>query len=102
MNKLLTSIIITGILFTVTGCKSQIVTFTTTLKKENATKEGIYLDEYIVHLSKDSVLLLDGKEIEVTGKYFVVKGLAGTEEKIIQGRSGNRKHIKSPEIRILN
>ncbi len=75
-----------------------------------ATKDGYYIDEYIVNISYDQAKLLDGKKIKITGTYTIVKGLDNIpkeydkdgNEIIMQGRQGDTKHIESPTVEIID
>nr|WP_294906869.1 hypothetical protein [uncultured Lacibacter sp.] len=82
--------------------RSKSVSFTTVVDIQQATKEGIYMEGYVVHISFDKIKTLHGKKVKVTGKATVVKGLKqdyGKEEK--QGRYEETKHLFSPVITIL-
>ncbi len=99
MRKLILIII----LITTMSCNENIVSFTTILHKENATKEGVYLDEYVVYISYDSILMLDNKKIKITGKYNSVQGLEKNDTILrMQGRFYKSKHIQNPKIEIIN
>jgi len=104
------------LLFT-TGCFSQktdslktqpaktpgFVTFITRVDIANATKDGIYLNGYVVNIGYEEAKKLNGKKIRVSGKVTIEKGLKdlppGTP--IRQGREEDTKHIESPKIKII-
>ncbi len=81
---------------------SRKVSFTTTVDIAKATKDGIYMNGYVVNMSYQKIQKLNGKKIRVTGKVTVVKGvknLPGEPEQ--QGRAVDTKHILSPKIEII-
>lgn len=87
---------------------SKRVSFIAKLDIANATKDGIYLNGYIVNINYQRAEKLNGKTIKVTGKVTIVKGLNNQpkefdkngQEIIKGGRSGDAKHIFSPKIKI--
>jgi hypothetical protein len=86
-----------------------IVSFTTIFDKSNATKDGYYINEYVVELDYALAQKIDGKKIRITGKVHTVKGLNNQakeydskgNEIMKQGRSEDKKHIASPTIEVL-
>lgn len=89
------------ILIVLSSCKHY-VNFETTIQKENATKDGIYLDEYVVKMEYKKILKLDGDKVKIKGRYRIVKGLDPNDSIIKQGRIGETKHINHPRIRKIN
>ncbi|CAN5504179.1 hypothetical protein BH10BAC2_BH10BAC2_28980 [soil metagenome] len=85
------------------SCKTGgIVTFITKLDIANATKDGIYLNGYVVNIGYARAKELDGKKIKMTGKITIVKGIKNLPNKEIQqGREVDTKYIKSPKIEII-
>ena len=87
-----------------------VISFITKLNISNATKDGIYLNGYVVHMDYAQAKKLDAKTISVTGKVTIVKGLKNSpkeynrdgEEIIKQGRVEDTKHILHPTIRIIH
>jgi hypothetical protein len=81
------------------------VSFITTVDIAMLTKDGIYMNGYVVDISYkqyQQLKKLDGKKIRVSGKVTIVKGiknLPGEPEQ--QGRSVDTKHILSPKIEIF-
>lgn len=67
----------------------------------NATKDGMYMNGYVVNIDYEQASKLNGKTIRVTGKVTIVKGLDPKDE-VKQGRSADTKHIRSPKIKILD
>jgi len=88
---------------------SDFVTLITTFHKSKATKDGYYVEDYIVDMSAKEARRLDGKKIKITGQVNIIKGLKNespeydTDGKrvIMQGREEDTKYIVSPVIEIL-
>jgi hypothetical protein len=86
------------------------VSFIAKVDIANATKDGIYLNGYIVNIDYQQAEKLNGKTIKVTGKVTIVKGLNNQpkefdkngQEIIKGGRSEDAKHIFSPKIKIID
>ena len=82
------------------------VSFITTIHKSAMTKEGIYLNGYVVNISRKKIEELDGKKVKITGMVTIVKGLKDmakeydkNEVEIVkQGRQEDTRYIQSPEI----
>ncbi len=79
--------------------------FITVINKSNATKDGIYLNGYVVNLDYSEINKLNGKKVNVKGKISIVKGLdnenTNSEQIFRQGRQKDTKHILNPKIEIL-
>lgn len=74
---------------------------------EKATKDGIYLNGYVVQIDFDEIEKLDGKKVEITGEMEIIEGIISdqnsTEDELIkQGRTQDTKYIKSPSIKLLD
>jgi hypothetical protein len=81
---------------------SNLVTFTAKVDIANATKDGIYLNGYVVNINYKQAEKLNGKKIRVTGKVTIVKGLKKSPNgKEVQGREEDTKHIESPKIEVV-
>ncbi len=78
------------------------VSFVTTVDISRLTKDGIYMNGYVVNISREKVEKLNGKKIRVTGKVTVVKGIKNLPGEEVQGREVDTKHILSPKIKIIN
>ena len=79
-----------------------IVTFITTLDAANATKDGIYLNGYVVNLDYEKITELNGKKIKVTGKVRIIKGLKNIpHSEGYQGRQDDYGYIKNPKVEII-
>lgn len=74
--------------------------FEVVLQKENATKDGIYLGDYVVNLDYDRILELDRKKIRVEGEFVIVKGF-DPKGPVVQGRESDTKRISNPKITVL-
>lgn len=82
--------------------RSKSVSFTTVVDIQQATKEGLYMEGYVVHISYDKIKALHGKKVKVSGKVTVVKGLQQEDKKEEkQGRYTETKHLLFPVITIL-
>lgn len=85
------------------------VSFITKVDIANLTKDGIYMNGYVVNMDSEEARKLNGKLIRVTGKVKIVKGLDSQpkqfnengQEIIKQGRSEDTRHIFSPKIKII-
>jgi hypothetical protein len=85
------------------------INFVTTMNIANATKEGIYLNGYIVNISYDEAKEINGKTIKISGKVTIIKGLKNLpkeydekgNEIIRQGREEDTKYIEFPIIEII-
>ncbi|MES2850507.1 MAG: hypothetical protein V4685_15715 [Bacteroidota bacterium] len=85
------------------------VSFIATIDIASTTKDGIYLNGYVVNMSYDQIEKLNGKKVRVSGKVTIVKGLNNTpkiydekgNELIRGGRNSDTKHIQSPKIEII-
>lgn len=49
--------------------------FITVINKNNATKDGIYLNGYVVSLDYFEINKLNGKKVKIKGEVTIVKGL---------------------------
>jgi len=79
------------------------VSFITKIDIQQATKDGIYLNGYVVNLPYEKAKALNGKTVRVKGKVTVVKGLKHyTDSEIRQGRQEDSMHILKPKIKIVS
>ena len=79
------------------------VSFVTKVDIQHATKDGIYLNGYVVNIKYAKAKELDGKMVRVKGKVTIVKGIQNEPGKEIrQGRQGDTKHILKPKIKIVS
>ena len=79
------------------------VSFVTIVDKNNATKDGYYVNGYVVNIEYEEGQKLHMKKIRITGKVSIVKGLKQDKpgEPVRQGRYSDAKHILKPIIEIL-
>jgi hypothetical protein len=86
------------------------VTFVIEFDKAEATKDGVYLNGYIVEMNYKKAKKLKGKTIKVSGYVTIEKGLnnfpkeydSNGREIIRQGRVEDTRHILNPVIQIIN
>ena len=86
------------------------ISFVTTFNIDKATKDGYYLEEYVVDVDQKQAKKINGKKIRVTGKVTIVKGLINEPDKfdnngnriIKQGRAQDTKLISNPSIEVLD
>ncbi len=77
--------------------------FVTKVDIKHATKDGIYMNGYVVNLGYEKAKTLDGKTVRVRGRVTIVKGIGEFKEgEARQGRMGDTKYIKSPKIEIIS
>ena len=87
---------------TTTVKENEKVSFLTQIDINHATKDGIYLNGYVVSIPYERINELNGKTVRISGKVTIVKGIsddAGGQAK--QGRQDDTKHILRPRIRII-
>jgi PBP1b-binding outer membrane lipoprotein LpoB len=97
--------IITGLVDT-----TNFVSFITQVDIKNATKDGFYINDYVVNIDYEEAKKLNSKKIRITGVATIVKGLNSSSQKysengkkeIKQGRSTDIKYINNPKIEILD
>jgi len=85
------------------------VSFYTVLDISNVTKDGVYIEGYVLHLDYEQVKELSGKKIKISGAVTIVEGQQNLtkeydengNEIFNQGRLENTKHIFSPKIEVL-
>ena len=86
-----------------------VVSFVTVFDINTATKDGYYLNGYVVTIDHKQAEKINGRKIKVSGEVTIEKGLdhqpveydkAGNKI-ISQGREQDTKHIVKPSIEIL-
>jgi hypothetical protein len=76
--------------------------FVTKIDIQQATKDGIYLNGYVVNIPYDKLIKLNGKKVRISGKVTIVKGLKHYNDGVVrQGREEDTKHILKPKIKIV-
>ena len=71
--------------------------------KNNATKNGFYFKGFLINISYDELLELDGKTIEIGGLYELRKGLNKTNpDQIEQGHEDDIKYIADPIYHVFD
>lgn len=79
------------------------VSFVTKIDILQATKDGIYLNGYVVDIPYDKLQKLNGKTVRITGKVTIVKGLKHYKDgEIRQGREEDAKHILKPKLKVVD
>jgi hypothetical protein len=78
------------------------ISFQTTIDIKHATKDGIYLNGYVVNIPFEQLTKLNGKTVCISGKVTIVKGIKYfPEEALRQGRYEDAKHIYKPKIKVI-
>ena len=77
------------------------VSFITIIDTVLSTKDGMYLNGYVVNVGYEQGRKLHNKTVRISGKVTVEKALDKSELPIRQGREKDTKHIESPKIEIL-
>lgn len=79
------------------------VRFTAKIDLQQATKDGIYLNGFVVNIPYEKARALNGKTVRIKGKVTIVKGNNHyTDGEIRQGRQEDSKHLLKPKIKIVN
>lgn len=79
------------------------VSFVTKIDIQEATKDGIYLNGYIVNIPYDQLLKLNGKTVRIKGRVTIIKGLKHFNDgETRQGREEDTKHILNPKIKVVD
>ncbi|HEY0356772.1 MAG TPA: hypothetical protein VGC29_11235 [Flavisolibacter sp.] len=82
--------------------ESKRVRFITKIDILYETKDGIYLNGYVVNIPRHQIQALNGKTVRISGKVTLVKGTShftGDEKR--QGRHEDTRHILKPKIKII-
>lgn len=81
---------------------SDSVSFITIIDIKKATKNGIFLNEYVVNIPYHKLLRLNGKKVCISGKVTIEKGLSNYHDGVArQGREKDTKHILRPKMVIV-
>ena len=77
--------------------------FVTKIDIHNATKDGIYLNGYVVNIAYEKAKVLDGKTVRISGKVTIVKGSPKDDNgEAVQSRQGDTRHILHPKIEVIS
>ncbi len=96
--------------FSQTKDTTNVVSLIVKFDKSKETKDGFFVNEYVVNISHEQAQKLNRRKIKITGKVSIVKGLnnqpkeydeKGTEV-FKQGRNEDTKYILEPIIEILD
>jgi hypothetical protein len=83
--------------------KSDTVSFVAIINIKYATKDGVYLNGYVVNMGYEEAKRLQSKKVRITGKVTIKKGLKNLNStEIQQGREEDTKYIETPKIEIVN
>lgn len=86
-----------------TGNQSKKVSFVTKVDIKNATKDGVYMEGYVVNIPYEKAMELDGKTVRISGKVTIVKAISqDSNAEKAQGRQVDTKHILHPKIELVN
>jgi len=85
------------------------VTFVAIFDERMATKDGYYLDDYVVNIDPARAKKLSGRKIRITGVVSIVQGLDNQDQEVDangkpivkQGRSKETRYINDPQIQIV-
>jgi hypothetical protein len=81
---------------------NDIVSFITVVDTANLSKDGIYMEGYIVDIGYEEAKKLNSNRIRVSGIVTIVNAVNNKAgEDIKQGRERDSKHILNPKIEIL-
>src|SRR5690349_14708727 len=79
------------------------VSFVAKIDIQQATKDGIYLNGYVVSIPYQKLAKLDGRTVRIIGTVTIVKGLKHYKDNVErQGRENDTKHILDPIIVIVD
>lgn len=79
------------------------VSFVAMVDAATSTKDGIYLNGYVLNLSPTQITALNGKKVRISGRVSIVKASVDKTSQVhIQGREKGAMHILKPKIRIIN
>lgn len=82
--------------------KADMVSFISKIDIADATKDGMYINGYVVNISYGRAKKLTGKTVKITGKVIKVKeSVKNANGEIQQGREGETKYINFPRITII-
>jgi hypothetical protein len=83
--------------------KEDTVIFITTIDTATLTKDGIYLNGYVVNVGYEEVKKLHNKRVSITGLVTIVKAVNNKPGgEMSQGREADTKHILKPTIKVLD
>ena len=78
------------------------VSFIATIDLANETKEGVYLNGYVVHMGHERAKALQGRKIRVRGRVTLVRAVSNDDSAPVeQGRSVITGHLLRPKIQVL-
>ena len=89
--------------------KPEVVTFIEKFDAKMETKDGYYLNGYLVNIDREQARRLDGKKIRVKGIVTIIEGLDRQQQELDsagnpimkQGRSKDIRFIADPGIEVV-
>jgi hypothetical protein len=89
--------------------KPEVVTFIEKFDAKMETKDGYYLNGYLVNIDREQARRLDGKKIRVKGIVTIIEGLESQQQELDsagnpimkQGRSKDIRFIADPGIEVV-
>ncbi len=76
--------------------------FTIKIDIENATKDGLYINGYVINIPYDKIEELNGKTVNIKGKVSIVKpNSIDRKGRLQQGRETITKYIFKPKIKVI-
>ena len=86
---------------TLIASKQDYVSFVAVIDTALATKEGMYLNGYLVNINYAQAQKLQGKKVKVSGWVTIVKAYKKEDEPALrQGREKDIRHIELPRIEL--
>jgi hypothetical protein len=80
---------------------ANVASFVAKIDIKQATKDGIYLNGYVVNIPYARLTELNGKIVRISGKVTIVRGNKHYADSIIrQGREEDTRHILKPKIQL--
>jgi hypothetical protein len=77
--------------------------FIATIDSTLATKDGIYLNGYVVNIGWEQSRKLHGKKVKVSGRVSIERAYRKEDNLYIrQGREQDTRHIEHPNIVLFN
>jgi hypothetical protein len=80
------------------------ISFITVFDNKNETKDGYYINGFVINLSHEQGKYFHLKKVKITGKVTIIKNVKpfNAGEDIKQGRYIDTKHLLKPVIEIIN
>ena len=83
--------------------KANKANFQAKIDTKQATKDGVYLNGYVVNIPYKKLEELNGKTVRIKGKVTIVEGTKHYQDgEFRQGRQEDTKHILKPKIKVID